>query len=129
MGIQFNWFKDVEVVERKIGVGLFSYTQNYIEFIDGDGCNHSPSNVGFLQEIFKKYGDVEIPYLSTTYMMDITRKEIITDYLIPKEEVIDVCDKFLNNPNEKDEHDMRNRIEWIKKKAEEGYYIAYEGFY
>ena len=129
MGIQFNWFKDVEVIERKIGVGLFSYTQNYIEFIDGDGCNHSPSNVDYLQEIFEKYGDVEIPYLSTTYMMDITRKEIIKDYLIPKEEVIDVCDKFLNNPNEKDEHDMRDRIEWIKKKAEEGYYIAYEGFY
>ena len=127
MGIQFNWFKDVEVVENKIEMGMFSYTQNYIKFIDGDGCNHSSGNVGFLQEIFEKYGNINIPYLPT--YMDCTREEIISDILIPKEKVIEICEKFLNNPNEKDEYDMRDRIEWIKKKSEEGYYVAYEGFY
>ena len=56
MGIQFNWFKDVKIVEKEMGGGLFSYTQDYIKFIDGDGCNHSPGNVRYLQEIFEKYG-------------------------------------------------------------------------
>lgn len=122
MGIQFNWFKDVE---NEIEMGMFSYTQNYIKFIDGDGCNHSPNNVEYLQEIFEKYGDTEIPYLSKTYM-DITREEIIEDYLIPKEKVIEICNKFFNNPEEKDSNDMRDRIEWIKKLSEDGYYISYE---
>ena len=121
MGIQFNWFKDVKIDERKLG--MFEYNDP-IEYIGGDNCNHSPGNVINLQTIFEEYGDVDIPCINK-YLFSGTKEELIS-MLIPKEKVIDICNKFLNNPEEKDSNDMRDRIEWIKKLSEDGYYISYE---
>lgn len=121
MGLTFNWFKDVKADERELG--MFEYNDS-IEYIDGDNCNHSPGNVIDLQTIFEEYGDVDIPCINK-YLFSGTKEELIS-MLIPKEKVIDICDKFLNNPDEIDPNDMRDRIEWIKKLSEDGYYISYE---
>ena len=121
MGITFTWFKDVKVDERELG--MFEYN-NPVEYIDGYDCNHSPGNVIDLQTIFEEYGDVDIPCINK-YLFSGTKEELIS-MLIPKEKVIDICDKFLNNPDEIDPNDMRDRIEWIKKLSEDGYYISYE---
>lgn len=121
MGITFTWFKDVKVDERELG--MFEYN-NPVEYIGGDNCNHSPGNVIDLQTIFEEYGDVDIPCINK-YLFSGTKEELIS-MLIPKEKVIDICNKFLNNPEEKDSNDMRDRIEWIKELSEDGYYISYE---
>lgn len=121
MGITFTWFKDVKVDERELG--MFEYNDP-VEYIDGDNCNHSPGNVIDLQTIFEKYGDVDIPCINK-YLFSGTKEELIS-MLIPKENVIEICDKFLNNSDEIDPNDMRDRIEWIKKLSEDGYYISYE---
>lgn len=121
MGLTFNWFKDVKIDERELG--MFEYNDP-IEYIGGDNCNHSPGNVIDLQTIFEEYGDVDIPFINK-YLFEGTKEELIS-MLIPKETVIDICDKFLNNPDEIDPNDMRDRIKWIKKLSEDGYYISYE---
>lgn len=121
MGITFNWFKDVKVDERKLGI--FEYNDP-VEYIDGYDCNHSGIHVSQIQDVFKTYGNRQIPYIDEYYFRG-TKEELIS-MLIPKETVIDICNKFLNNPDETDPNYVRDDIEWIKKLSEDGYYISYE---
>lgn len=121
MGITFNWFKDVKIDERELG--MFEYNDP-VEYIDGYGCNHSGIHVSQIQDVFKTYGNRQIPYIDEYYFRGT--KEDLIRILIPKDEVIEICNKFLNDPDETDLNDVRDDIEWIKRLSEDGYYISYE---
>lgn len=129
MGIGFNWFKNYKIVEHETispwgGGENKEYT---LEFIDSNSTDFGYGNASRLNMILKQYGDIEIPHIDDIgyyYKEDI---EELANLINPKA-VSKVCAKFLNDINEEDEEDLRDRIEWIKEISDEGYFISYDRY-
>ena len=117
MSIGLNWFKSYRIIVDE----SFLYTSMNIEYFDGDSTSHSPGNVTKLQELLKKYGDIEIPTSSHikdnngNYELELIQPEILSN----------VCDIILKN-SDVDKVDMRARVEWIKRLSDDGYYFVYD---
>ena len=122
MSIGFNWFKDIEIKEEVIDYGLCEDTTYILKYIGGGNTSHSAGNIRKVQEILKQYGNIEIPIIDD----DNVDKYTVRDRLIDPKVISKACEKFLNNPNEKDEYDMKDRIEWFKELSDEGYYLSYD---
>jgi len=117
-----NWFKDFKIEEEVIDYGLGKDTTYILNYIDGGNTSHSAGNIRKVQEILKQYGNIEIPIIDD----DNVDKYTIRDRLINPKVISKACAKFLNNQNETDEYDMRDRIEWFKELSDEGYYLSYD---
>jgi hypothetical protein len=120
MGVCFNWFKDYEVVPDMISMGIGTYTEYNLKYIDGDSTSHSYGNRTKLQNIFRKYLNTEIPTIPDYY------QESINVNLIEPSEMSKLCSKLLVNKCDYDLEDMEDRIEWIKKLSDDGYYVTYD---
>ena len=119
MGIGFNWFKNYEVVPETISMGIGEYTEYKLKYFDGGSTSHSYGNRTKLQNIFRKYLNIEIPTIPDYY------QEYINVNLIEPNVMSKLCVKLLENKNVYDLEDMEDRIQWIKKLSDEGYYVSY----
>lgn len=118
MGVGFNWFKNYKIIEHEICYGGLGKDVEYgIEYLDGDSTSHSYGNRSKLQDIFRKYLNVEIPTID-----DYDYKEI---ELIEPCIMSNLCTKLLEN-KEYDLEAMEDRIQWIKELSDKGYYVSYD---
>lgn len=110
MGANFEWFKDVTIVDDYI-----------YEFTNGDCTSHSYGKSCDICEIFKENTNIEIPSLSYSYRYE-NKSEL---NLVDPKNMISACDKLLRITGNDDIEEFRDRIEWFKELSEQGYYIAY----
>ena len=115
MSIGFHWFKDYEIE---------TFNENFIQFYsviykNGGGTSHSAYNVITLQNLFEKYGGFRIPQIEQ-FPNDDRRIE-----LIPPKRVSEICSVILES-GEGEIGDMRERIEWLKRLSDDGYYLTYD---
>lgn len=120
MSVGFNWFKSYKVIEDEIDYGLGKDIQYSIEYIDSDFTTHGYGNRTKLQNIFKRYLNIEIPTirdygLSYKPTLDLIEPSIMSEY----------CNNLLSN-NDYNLEDMEDRIEWIKYLSDKGYYVSYD---
>lgn len=120
MGVGFNWFKSYEVIPNTISMGIGTYTEYDLEYLDGGSTSHSYGNRTKLQNIFRKYLDIEIPTIP-----DYCQEDKNVDLIEPAK-MYELCTKLLENKKLYDLEDMEDRIEWIKELSEEGYYVSYD---
>ena len=120
-----NWFKDIKIEEEFTDYGLGKDTSYNIEYLDGDSTSFSDGNITKYQDAFKQYGNVTIPYIEYECY---SKPNYIKERFIEPKILSEICNKFLNNPNEKDEYNIRSRIEWFKKMSDKGYYISYDNY-
>ena len=120
MGVGFNWFKKYEVVPEVIDMGIGKYTVYNLEHLDGDSTSHSYGNRTKLQNIFRKYLNIEIPTIP-----DYCQEDANVDLIEPTE-MSKLCAKLLENKNEYNLENIEDRIQWIKKLSDEGYYVSYD---
>jgi hypothetical protein len=119
MGVNFNWFKTHKIIEDKIDYGFTQNVDYRIEYLDGDSTSHGYGNRTKLQDIFRKYLNIEIPTISGywSYKPDLN--------LIEPTIMSELCNKLLEN-KEYDLEDMEDRILWIKELSDKGYYVSYD---
>ncbi|HBJ1650415.1 TPA: hypothetical protein LA460_000319 [Clostridium botulinum] len=122
MGLGVNWFKQIKIEQETIDYGIGKDINYSLSYLGGDGTSYGYSNVQILQDILMEYGNIEIPYINPyNFNPKTIKKELIKPDVLSK-----VCSNFLNDPNEKDENDMRSRIEWFKEMSDKGYYFTYD---
>lgn len=125
-------FKLLPSLARNSRRGTFPYERNLIEsakfkmptiFNNNDTPikSHSSGNIGKVQDLFEKYGDVRIPSICEDWIK--SEKEKFD--LIEPEIISNICRKILDN-KDVDEVGMRERVEGFKKLSDEGYYLSYE---
>jgi hypothetical protein len=123
MSIAFNWFKNYVIVSDNCHCGLGEYTEYSLECIDSDSTSFSAGNVIELDNIFEKYLNINIPVISTNNVTEDYKPDLIE----PKR-LSELC-KYLLKRHSLELGDLRDRVEWIKKISDEGYYVGYESGY
>ena len=108
MGVNFNYFKNYKIVDN------FGYG-NSIEYIGGDSVSHSYGNRTKLQNVFYQYLKIQIPVIDDNYIDDLIEPSQMSIY----------CTMLLNN-KKYNLNDLEDRIIWIKKLSDEGYYVSYD---
>ena len=98
----------------------------YIKIDPPISTSFSAHNVIAIDNVFTATCKKRIPVLDTS--IDFDSKEQMEDYIrnriIPPKEMSAMCSKVLAG-TEIDECDMRDRVEWLKKLSDTGYYLAY----
>lgn len=123
MGVGFNWFKSYQIIENEFDY-LFGKDVEYrIEYLDGNSTSHSYGNRSMLQDIFIRYFNAMIPNIpcyseNGNYYKDLN--------LINPTTMSEFCSKLIDNTEKYDLESMKDRIEWIKKISDQGYYISYD---
>lgn len=110
MGAIFRWFKRVELSDDKT-----------VNFIDTDRTSHTYSNAKNICDLFEKYGDIEIPYIESTFEYD----DVNDIGIIDRNKVIEICDKLLNITDDDMIKRYYDTIVNIKELSKQGYYIIY----
>ena len=118
MSTGFNWFKSYKIEKD---IDCYMDGEYKIRYIGGGDTSHSSGNIGKVQDLFEKYGDVRIPSICEDWIK--SEKEKFD--LIEPEIISNICRKILDN-KDVDEVGMRERVEWFKKLSDEGYYLSYE---
>ncbi|HAT4302211.1 TPA: hypothetical protein I9089_002316 [Clostridium perfringens] len=118
MSTGFNWFTKYEFIKKEYRIGEIEYN---VEYLDGGDTSFSSYNIGKVDDLLEMYGDLWIPRVWDEYGED---PKVIEDLIEPKI-MSDVCEKILKD-TKVDEVGMRDRIEWMKKLADEGYYMTYD---
>jgi hypothetical protein len=117
MGVGFNWFKSYKIIENEIDYGMGKYKEYNIEYLDGDSTSHAYGNRTKLQNIFDKYLNIVIPTIPYYgYSEDLIEPPVMSE----------LCAKLLNNKDVYNLEGMEERIQWIKKLSDEGYYVSYD---
>ncbi len=120
MGIGFNWFKSYRVIEDEINYGFGRNVEYKIEYLEGNSTSHAYGNRTKLQNIFRKYLNIEIPTIEKYGLSNIPDLNLIEPCAMSK-----YCTKLLNN-KKYDLEDMTDRIQWLKEISDEGYYVSYD---
>lgn len=119
MGVGFNWFKKYKLVKEEQSWWFGKDVKYRVEYLSGDDTSHGYGNRTKLQNIFRKYLNTEIPtvddYLYKKRKINLIEPALMSEY----------CNKLLSNKNY-DLGNMKDRIEWIKKISDEGYYVSYD---
>lgn len=119
MGVLMHWFKDIKV---QIETYPMCELTNVV-YLDGDATSHSYGNRSRLQDLFWNECGTYIPTIYEYYIDG----EDYKSNLIEPSDMVKYCDKILSG-EECDIQDFRERVEWIKSLALQGYYIAYEEY-
>lgn len=120
MGVLFHWFKNIEVTIMPCG-RTFSIVS--IIYNNGGDVSHTYSNRTRLKNLFYDECKIHIPTIDDEMVHDKAH-----DFeLIDPKTIVKCCDKILNNEVYKN-HDLRERVEWIKQLSLQGYYIAYDAY-
>ena len=123
MGVCFNWFKDYKINKFKDPRSWFEESYIYsIEYLNGDSTSHSYGNRSKLQNLFELIGK-SIPTINDEIFYDDI-EDYIKDTLIEPDKMLNICDELLNS--EFDLLGMKDRIKWIRKLSNEGYYVTYD---
>jgi hypothetical protein len=119
-----NWFKDFKIEEETID-NIFGQDITYsIDFLGGDSTSFSEGNITKYQEAFKKYGNLEIPYIEYEYHL---KPDYLKEIFIDPKILSEVCSKILSDCI-LDKYDIKNRIEWFKEMSDKGYYFSYNNW-
>ena len=120
VSIGFNWFKSYEVKKNDYGYWYEDYS---LKYVGGGDTSHSAGNIIKVQDLIEKYSNGKrIPSVCEDW---INTEDYKIENLIEPQEMSNICDKILSN-KEVDEVDMRDRIEWLKKLSDDGYYLSYD---
>lgn len=122
MSIGFNWFKDYKITKDILDYGICSYDIYKLEYIGGSSTSYSSRNIIKVDELLNKYGNVVIPTIDSEFIDSI-------DYdlgLIKPNVLSEACEVVIKNLIISDPYDMMDRIKWIKKLSDEGYYVSYD---
>ena len=119
-----NWLKDFKIEEETIDYGLGKDITYSVEFLEGDSTSFSEGNIVKYQEAFKKYGNVEIPYMDYEYHF---KPYYLKERFIEPKILSEVCGKFLSD-NILDKDDIKSRIEWFKELSDKGYYFSFDNW-
>jgi len=87
-------------------MGLGTYTEYNINYIDGDSTSHSYGNRTKLQNIFRKYLGTEIPTIPDYCQEDIN-VNLIKPYVMSE-----MCSKLLQN---KDVYDLEDEEKYLMR--------------
>lgn len=118
MSIGFNWFKNYKIIKEEYRIGEIEYK---IQYLDGDSTSFSAGNIEKVDTLLEEYGDIQLPRVWDEYSLPIKNIE----GLINPKRLSEVCKTILND-TKVDKVDMRERIEWMKEKADQGYYMTYD---
>lgn len=118
MSTGFNWFKKYKFVEKEYRIGEIEYS---VEYLNGGSTSFSSGNIGKVDDLLEIYGDLWIPRVWDEY----AENPKVIEGLIEPKVMSKVCEQILKDIKV-DEVDMRDRIEWMKKLSDEGYYMTYD---
>lgn len=120
MSLGFNWFKTykIEIIDE-----AYCYRVVKLTYLDGASTSHSGFNIEKVQDLIEDISGSRIP----TICEDFIESEDDKLELIEPSEMSEICEKILSD-TKCDEVDMRDRIEWFKDLADEGYYFSYDYF-
>lgn len=115
MGIHFRWFKDYKIYDLD---SHYSPTLQ-ISYLGGGATSHSAGNVRRIQDLLKKYSEIQIPFINEDFIQGKDDINLVEPFLMK-----DACQKVLSNESS-DINGLRERIEWFIKLSDDGYFISY----
>lgn len=116
MSIGVNFYKDVKLIKH----GGKYHSWNELRYIDNQDTSWSAGNIIRLANIFEKYTNKELPIVLCEY------EDNCLNNLIQPKDMIEYCDKVLNNANNEELEEFGYRIRYIKEMSVKGYYVSYD---
>ena len=123
MGIIFHWFKGFEIKESQD----YHNITYFISLMNHHTTEHSAGNVIKIQKLFEGITSKEIPIINRYENFDYKKdaEKYIDSLLIEKEEMMEMCDEVLAHLKGRDSN-LEDRVLYIRKLSDLGYYIAYD---
>lgn len=118
ISIGVNFYKDVELIKKSYD-NLYIDDDYEIKYVDNHSTSWSGGNVIKLDELFKKYTDIEsIPTLFFSY--DI-KEELVDPF-----DMYCYCKEILEHTEDENVMEFKERLEYIKDMSSKCYYISYD---
>ena len=123
MEIILYWFKRYKIIESQD----YHHITYFKLLIDHCATEHSAGNVIALQKLFENVTGKEIPTIDiyTNFYYRIDAENYMGSLLIEPEKMMEMCNKVLAHLKGKD-NDLEDKVLYIRKLSDLGYYIAYD---
>lgn len=119
MSIGVNFYKDVELIKHE-GGGICGYDYYELKYKDNHSTSWSAGNTIKLGDLFKKYTGECLPIHLSEY------DENCKDDLVNPNEMVKYCDMVLIHDEDELVSEFEDRLNYIKKMSQEGYYVSYD---